>query len=132
MQISDCVIPNLREVLAFLADKGPEVRNVPEYQIVMDHIYTMQNSPQNDNVARIAIIDIIDAMLALLRTLHYLKNHSVMYLFDLEQGFINSVIAYLTQEEHMLRAELVPQNIEKEAYNWKNVIMCWKQQKSDK
>ena len=122
MQTKTSIVSNIETALISLVAHGPEVKNMPEYNELIQMISLARDSYQNTNEASPITLEVLESTLSLLKNLNYLRNHSVMYLFDLEQKMIDTLYAYALQQKLILTNESVPHTLEQDTVTWQEIF----------
>lgn len=107
----DNVMQTIRKALTLLSSSAPEIKNVPEYRGVMDDLDRIKSIPQNTDTYYKSISGTLDHVLSLLKSLHNLKNHSVMYLSDVEQSEIDELKDYVTEQRRIINGETISETL---------------------
>jgi hypothetical protein len=111
----------INKALACLVERGPEIKNMPEYAEVITCVDAIYDEPAgSDSEVRKSII--YNKILTLLKVLNYLKRHSVMYLFNIDQELIDSFTAYVAVQQKAAGKQKIPKDMKQQSLRLPEIL----------
>jgi hypothetical protein len=111
----------ITKALANLVKQGPEIKNMPEYMEVVTCLDAMKNNIHGSNLEMRKSV-IYNKILILLKVLNYLKRHSVMYLFNIDQELIDSFSAFVAMQQKTAGKQKIPEDIKRQALRLPEIL----------